>query len=152
MNGYEKALKSIEKANQEGIHTIYVGSNEYIGLGRDPFKSADDVNSFTKGEFWKNWEYENERLLIPMDSRCTASPTGVDDYVFYRKGGISWSVPYVAGLYALACQVKPDITPDVFWEEAFETSDIIFVDNSSKEQLGKIVNPTRLIEKIEKIK
>lgn len=152
MNGYEKALKSIEKANQEGIHTIYVGSNEYIGLGRDPFKSADDVNSFTKGEFWKNWEYENERLLIPMDSRCTANPTGVDDYVFYRKGGISWSVPYVAGLYALACQVKPDITPDVFWEEAFETSDIIFVDNSSKEQLGKIVNPTRLIEKIEKIK
>ena len=152
MNGYEKALESIEKANHEGIHTIYVGSNEYMGLGRDPFKSADDVNSFTKGEFWKNWEYENERLLIPMDSRCTASPTGVDDYVFYRKGGISWSVPYVAGLYALACQVKPDITPDVFWEEAFETSDIIFVDNSSKEQLGKIVNPTRLIEKIEKIK
>lgn len=152
MNGYEKALESIEKANQEGIHTIYVGSNEYMGLGRDPFKSADDVNSFTKGEFWKEWEYENERLLIPMDSRVTASPTGVDDYVFYRKGGISWSVPYVAGLYALACQVKPDITPDVFWEEAFETSDIIFVDNSSKEQLGKIVNPTRLIEKIEKIK
>ena len=24
------------------------------------------------------------------------------------------TVPYVAGLYALACQVKPDITPDEF--------------------------------------
>lgn len=152
MNGYEKAFESIEKAKQEGIHTIYVESNQYMGLGRDPLKSADDVNSFTKGEFWKNSKYNNEELLIPMDSRCTASPTGVNDYVFYRQGGMSWSVPYVAGLYALACQVKPDITPDVFWKEAFNTSDTIFIDNSNKEQLGKIVNPIRLIEKIMNIK
>jgi hypothetical protein len=55
----------------------------------------------------------------------TASPTGNDDYVFYSEGGWSWAVPYVAGLYALACQVKPDITPAVFWAKALETGDTV---------------------------
>lgn len=82
-----------------------------------------------------------------MDSRCTASPTGADDYVFYREGGMSWSVPYVAGLYALACQVNPDITPEIFWTEALDTGDTISISDNQK--LGKIVNPIKLIERIE---
>ncbi|MBU5439181.1 S8/S53 family peptidase [Tissierella sp. MSJ-40] len=152
MNDYEKVFDSIEKAKQDGIYTIYVETDRYLGLDRDPLKNPDDVNSFAKGRFWKNIRYNNDKLLIPMDSRCTASPTGVNDYVFYRDGGMSWAVPYVAGLYALACQVKPDITPEIFWSYAFETSDTISIDNSNEEQLGKIVNPVRLIENIEKMK
>lgn len=152
MNGYEQVFDSIEKAKEEGIYTVYVGSNPYFGLGRDPLKSPDDITSFTKGDFWKKQIYENDRLLVPMDYRCTASPTGAEDYVFYKEGGLSWSVPYVAGLYALACQVKPDITPEDFWREAFNTSDTISADNNNQEKLGKIVNPIKLIEKIEKIK
>jgi len=85
-----------------------------------------------------------------QDYRCTASPTGVEDYVFYKEGGMSWAVPYVAGLYALAYQVNPDITPDIFWEEAFNTSDTVSIDNSTKNTFGKIVNPARLIEKLRK--
>ena len=152
MNGYEQVFDSIKKAKEEGIYTVYVGSNPYFGLGRDPLKSPDDINSFIKGDFWKKQIYENDRLLVPMDYRCTASPTGVDDYVFYKEGGMSWTVPYIAGLYALACQVNPDITPEAFWREAFNASDIISVDNNSQEKLGKIVNPIKLIEKIENIK
>lgn len=150
MNGYEKASESIENAKNEGIYTVYVESNPFMGLGREPLKNPDDIGSYTKGEFWKKYRYKNDQLLIPMDSRCTASPTGVNDYVFYRNGGMSWSVPYVAGLYALACEVNPDITPDVFWEEAFNTSDIIYKDNGTDVKLGKIVNPVKLIEQIQK--
>lgn len=65
---------------------------------------------------------------------------------------MSWSVPYVAGLYALACQVKPDITPDVFWREAFNTSDIASVNNGDQKELGKIVNPVKLIDKLKNMK
>lgn len=149
MNGYEKALTSVEKAREEGIYTVYVDSNPFMGLGRDPLENADDINSYSKGKFWSSnrYPYNNDALLVPMDSRCTASPTGTEDYVFYREGGISWSVPYVAGLYALACQVNPDITPEVFWKEAFNTSETIAINDDQK--LGKIVNPIKLIEKIE---
>lgn len=152
MNGYKEVFESIKKAKQEGIYTVYVGSEKYMGLGRNSLKDADDIVSYTKGEFWKNQKYNNSELLIPMDSRCVASPTGINDYVFYREGGMSWTVPYVAGLYALACQVKPDIMPNVFWKLAFNTSDMLITNNSTKEKLGKIVNPVKLIETIETIK
>lgn len=56
-----------------------------------------------------------------MDSRTTASPTGVEDYVFYPEGAWSWSVPYLAGMYALGIQVRPDITSDTFWDAALKT-------------------------------
>jgi hypothetical protein len=56
-----------------------------------------------------------------MDSRTTASPTGKEDYVFYRQGGWSWAIPYLAGMYTLAVQVKPDITPEEFWDTALNT-------------------------------
>lgn len=152
MNGYEKALTSVEKAKQEGIYTVYVDSNPFKGLGREPLENADDINSYSKGKSWSSnrYPYNNDKLLVPMDSRCTASPTGTDDYVFYREGGISWTVPYAAGLYVLACQVNPDTTPEIFWKEALSTGETVSVNNEDK--LGKIVNPAKLIEKIEELK
>ncbi len=145
MNGYEKALASIEKAKEDGIYTVYVGADPFLGLGRNPLKSADDINSYTLGLFLqKKPDYDNSQVLIPMDSRCTASPTGVNDYVFYREGGMSWAVPYVAGLYALACQVNPDINPETFWKEAIKTSSV------NKAELGKIINPVKLVDSITK--
>lgn len=147
--GDEKVLESIEKAKQDGIYTIYVGSENFLGLGRNPLKNADINTSFSKGDYWKKSEYQGA-LLIPMDSRCTASPTGNKDYVFYRFGGMSWTVPYVAGLYALSCQVYPDITPDIFWEEAFNTCDTVLINNNNPIESLKIVNPGKLIENLKK--
>ena len=60
-----------------------------------------------------------------MDSRTTAGPTGIEDYAFYRVGGWSWSIPYLAGTYALAAQVNPDITLEEFWDAALKTGKTI---------------------------
>jgi hypothetical protein len=88
----------------------------------------------------------SRRLLIPMDARTTASPTGVQDYVFYGIGGISWSVPYLAGVYALAVQVKPEITPEEFLRLAFNTGQTIQIEhNGSQYSLGVIIDPAALI-------
>jgi hypothetical protein len=81
-----------------------------------------------------------------MDSRTTASPTGVAEYAFYREGGWSWSIPYIAGVYALAAQVKPDITPEVFWSTALETGQTIEITHESKSfSFGVILDPVALI-------
>jgi hypothetical protein len=85
-------------------------------------------------------------LLVPMDSRTTASPTGRHDYVFYRSGGLSWSVPYLAGLYALACQVKPDVTAEEFLAVASRTGDQLMLPGGWRLNVPvMIVNPPRLI-------
>ena len=152
MNGYREAIKAIKNAEEDGIYTLYVGSRGFMGLGRDPLKDPDDIASYRRGDFWADSIYMNDKLLAPMDSRTYASPTGDDDYTFGRQGGLSWTVPYFAGLYALACQVNPEISLGYFWEEAIITSETISIDENNVEKLGRIVNPTKLIERIEKVK
>ena len=85
-----------------------------------------------------------------MDSRTTASHTGSDEYAFYRVGGFSWAVPYIAGVYALAAQADPAITPERFWTLAARTGRTIEMEHSGKRKpLGPIVDPVRLIRSIE---
>ena len=85
-----------------------------------------------------------------MDSRTTASPTGTEDYVFYREGGWSWAIPYLAGMYALTVQVKPDITPQQFWQAALDTGRTIHVGRNGKDfEFGVILDPQALIKEIQ---
>jgi hypothetical protein len=71
------------------------------------------------------------------------------DYAFYRNGGMSWAVPYVAGLYASACQAKPDITPKQFWDAARKTAVAGKNADNLDKKLGNIINPVGLIEMLQ---
>jgi hypothetical protein len=85
-----------------------------------------------------------------MDSRTTASPAGIHEYVFYRIGGASWAVPYVAGVYALAVQADPAMTPERFWALAVRTGRTIEVKRDGvTKRLGPIIDPVRLIRAIQ---
>lgn len=153
-------LKAIKDAAKEGVFVIsssltLTHSLKFQGLGRECLSNPDDFNSYLPGSFWANMFYKNPEmlndstLLVPMDSRCTASQSGEKSYVFYSNGGWSWSIPYVAGLYALACQVKPSVTPHEFWNKALDTGNIIEIDKDGKKyKFGKIVNPVKLIESL----
>lgn len=141
---YEMARNSIEKAKAEGIITLFVISHPYYGLGREPLEDPNLVGSFGAGLFWKDRnKIDSSRLLVPMDSRATASPTGNADYVFYRKGGLSKTVPYLAGLFALACQFKPDIEFGEFWT-LLEKNSVPIEQNGRV--VGKAVNPLCILE------
>jgi hypothetical protein len=161
--GYAKVTAAVEKAKKAGIFVVSSSISEtydhkfyFQGLGREPMADPDSFNSYEPGSWWSQKFFSalappasgREMLLVPMDSRCTASPTGVDDYVFYRQGGWSWSIPYLAGLYALACQIKPGMTPELFWSEALRTGETIEIENNGKKYpLGKIVNPVKLLKR-----
>lgn len=156
--GYKEVTESVERAKNEGIFVVSSSLQEtyglqFLGLGRDSLSDSNQLESYKPGEFWAMRYYSGDNdlgqntLLVPMDSRCTASPTGQDDYVFYSSGGVSWSIPYIAGLYALCCQIEPSITPELFWEKALTTGSTIDIEKNGKTyKLGKIVNPTELIK------
>jgi hypothetical protein len=85
-----------------------------------------------------------------MGSRCTASPTGPEDYALYESGGWSSCVQYLAGLYVLACQVKPTVTPEEFWSVGLETGKTITIDKDGKTyEFGKIVDLVALVRTLE---
>jgi hypothetical protein len=168
--GYAEITAAVERAKHEGIFVVssslsatYQGKLKFQGLGREPLSDPNRYESQRPGLWWVNQFYaENpeaaatsENLLVPMDSRCTASPTGAEDYVFYREGGWSWAVPYIAGLYALSCQVKPEITPEVFWAKAIETGDSVKIparrpmpsEDKIKDQVQKAIDERMAILK-----
>jgi len=147
MTGFDLVKAAISKAEQAGVYTVYVRAG-FMGLGREPLENPDEFTSFGPGEFWKrSWSGGIGSLMVPMDSRCIASPTGDSDYAFYRNGGMSWAVPWVAGLYALACQVNPQVTPEIFWEKARKTGAITKIQRDGKTvEFGPVVNPRGLLE------
>jgi hypothetical protein len=156
--GIQEINEVVKEAEDAGIFMISPGLYETLGfhfqgMGRESLSDPNQFESYLPAPFWANNFYQSgmyeNSLLIPMDSRTTASPTGLNDYVFYRWGDLSWTIPYLAGVYALAVQVNPTIAPEVFWETAMNTGRTIRIQHEGKGvELGVILDPQALIEAI----
>lgn len=160
---YASVLQAVDSAKSRGMfvvsNVLYETYDEEMslnGLGRNPMQDPGSLASYGPGLSWANDFYTfarysraKEALLVPMDSRCAAAPTGAGDYAFYSSGAPCASMGYIAGLYALMCQAKPDLTPEVFWRAALETGDSATIRRNNIDYgLSKIINPLRLYEKI----
>lgn len=146
---------AIEKARQENIFIVTARLYEshelfFDGLNRNPMLDPNDIESYAESYVEIN-NTEEETLMVPMDARWLASPTGKDEYVMYSRGAWSMAIPYISGLYVLACEVNQDITPEEFWDIAISTGDTLDIgkeDIIDKEKNMKIVNPKKLISMI----
>ncbi len=153
---YEEMTAAAAAAKEAGM--LLIGSGAYgvdrvhfIGLGRAPLADPDLFGSYEPEPWWADQFYTgrwgSDCLLLPVDSRAIASPIGPGEYVFYREGGWSWLVPYIAGVYALAVQVDPTVTPDRFWELAMQTGRTIQLQHEGQSySLGPILDPVALID------
>lgn len=157
--GYDEIMAAVNEAKAAGIFVISTSLSlthgfNFNGLGRAPLSDPNDFWSYKPGLWWQESFYKkgfsSPTLLVAMDSRTTASPTGIQDYVFYREGGWSWCVPFLAGTYALALQVKPDFTPEQFWDTALNTGRTIHIGHNGRDyEFGVILDPQALIRSIE---
>lgn len=165
--GYAEMTAAVAAAEAAGVFVMSSNSFSrgfyFHGLGRDPRADPDNVSAYGPGSWWRDrfvalggdltrtagWTPRpnvGQVLLVPMDSRTFAAPTGAHDYAFDRTGGWSWSIPYLAGLYALAAQVRPDVTPELFWRAALDTgARVSFQDDGRTFELAPVINPVRLI-------
>jgi subtilisin family serine protease len=166
--GYKDITEAVQKAQAAGILFVCTSVErvherfDFGVLGRSPLADPEVFESYEPGlflarQFWSRPPARSDRsssardsFSVPMDSRTTASPAGIDKYVFYRMGGMSWAVPYVAGVYALAVQVDPAMTPERFWALAVRTGRTIELNRRGMTKpLGPIIDPVRLIRAIQ---
>lgn len=160
--GYQETMRAVRRATDQGVFVISTALQQthglaFHGLGRAPASDPDAPGSYGPGLWWADhfWAASGnftpgKMLLVPMDSRCMASPTGNRDYVYYSEGGWSWCVPWIAGLYTLACQVDPGITPEKFWQTALQTGQTVRLQNDGKAvPFGTIADPVALIETLQ---
>jgi hypothetical protein len=152
--GYLEAAAAARKAKAAGMLVICSSTEEvhgfkFHGLGRDLMSDPNDFASYRLTRWGTEMYASHDRLLVPMDARATASPTGKNEYAFYSEGGWSWSIPYIAGMYALTAQVEPKITPERFWALAMKTGRTVETKDGEKTiSLGPILDPVQLIEAI----
>lgn len=159
-------LDAIERAKKEGMFVLTTSTEQnydffsafhteapFAGLGKiDPAGDPDSVANYTLGSWqWASADMFVNSLLVPMDGRTTADMWG-DTYVYYADGGWSWTVPYVAGIYALCCQVRPDIGPEEFYRAAMDTFTEITrtQPGGSQSYTFHVINPQALISSLQK--
>ena len=79
-------------------------------------------------------------IVVPSDYRTMASSWSKEgQYMYNGRGGISWSVPYLAGLFAMILQVNPDIKRE-------EISKIINESAVTNKKGVRVVNPKGIID------
>ena len=175
-DGYKEMDEAVNRAKEKGIFVISANLFEtygykffFHGLDRNPLENPDDFSAYSVIG-WEEWisllgesrfpefiriyeekfesSLKSDILLIPTYSRTEASPASKKEYAFSRRTGWSQVPPYLAGIYALACQVKPDITPEIFWAAALKTGEARTVQKGEKKFQGKIINPVKLLQEI----
>lgn len=154
--GYDKLQEVLQRAKDEGVFVVSTALDEThgfntCGANRNPQADVDNPESYEAGAFWKDdprsfEETKDSLLLVPMDHRTTADFLDENSYRYEgNDGGMSWSTPWIAGTYALAKQVNPDVTPEEFWKQALETSNECH-NNDDGKYVGRLINPEKLIK------
>lgn len=155
--GFIEIEAAVRRAMNAGIYVVTACHHlhyyyDSYGLGRDPDKDPNMISSYGYPMWVKNnWMFElPDKILTPMDSLTVASPIGTDAYTFYREGGESWTIPYIAGVYALACQVNPNITPQIFEDIMYNTAIPIEAEwDNIIMPIGRVINPTGIMDVLE---
>ncbi len=147
---------ALARAEAQGVWLLTCGNHmpEYLGAGAPMGTDPNDPLAYT----FANWISEPWRVdvLVPMDNRTIAAPGSGSSYTYMSNGGDSWLPPYLAGVYAMAKQVKPDLTHDAFTALAVETAYDSSIewnkpanDPYNTQKMG-VLNPAGIIEALQK--
>ena len=84
--------------------------DEYGALSFLPYSDRNSFGSLVACSWWGN---DNPPLVcVPAGGRTTAATLANAEYIYWSEAGLSWTVPYMLGLYAIAIEIDPTLTQD----------------------------------------
>lgn len=120
---------------------------DFITADRLPYSDPDDAKSYVYGYWRDGINYKPTGILVPAGNRTTAGNSSDTNYMYWgRNGGYSWATPYMVGVYALAKQVYPNLTPLKFFEVARQTGYPMELSDGRKNIL---IQPKKIIEQLQ---
>jgi hypothetical protein len=86
-------------------------------------------------------------ILVPIAPRTTAeeSEKGQFGYQYCGKGGLSWAIPYTAGVLAMGWQVRPDLSPE-------QMKNLLLASAREIEGGHRIIDPENFIRQVQAAK
>ena len=147
----KKWPETIARAKNSGI--TYVDARDISALGftrGGNFGDKEDVDGYMPSIYM---EESNEKgkiisgIIVPSDYRTMASSwnkkdfSGPDEYLYEGRGGISWAIPYLAGIFALMLQIDKKLNRE-------EMAEIIRDTATTNKNGLKVINPKGIIERV----
>lgn len=142
----EAWIQSRQRAEEAGIlvldgdweHSMF--SAAYFDTSGD--LSRESVECLIPGQPNYSWEergtqrlagYEEDKLFVPISPRTVAEQYFEDDssYQYCGYSGISWGIPYAAGVLAMGWQIAPEKTGEemaaLLIDTAYQQNDMKFI-------------------------
>ena len=109
-------------------------------------KVPESIAGCTPGHPKDGVYFSPDKILAPAWGRTIAEEKSEGDFGYiYGRGGVSWSVPYCAGVLALGWQLRPDLTPE-------QMRELLFKSAYMKKDGTKIIHPENFIRLVKTAK
>lgn len=106
VEAFERAVKACEDA---GIMVWFC--QDYSGASFIPNSDKNNFENLT----YENWDVDRgdpDLVYVPSSGRTTAYQEGNKSYIYWSEGGLSWTMPYMLGLYGIVKQIDPSLTKE----------------------------------------
>lgn len=138
--------EAVLAAQEEGILVLDCRNNEKTGIIAPAFynpTNPDDVSMCTGGFPTSKYKVPSVHIGVPASYRTVAEEyiEGSPSYQYTGQGGLSWGIPYAAGVLALGWQINPALDNDQIVQILFDTCSIAN-DGSN------IINPGAFIDAV----
>lgn len=111
---FQEAVDACEKA---GIMVWFCG--DYGRLDFVPLSDKSNPNNVYAKVLGG---YDTNRVFVPTAGITTAANLYGANYTYWGQGGLSWAMPYVLGIYAMAKEIDPSLTKDELYQYLLDTS------------------------------
>lgn len=139
--------EAVLAAQKEGILVLDCRDDEETGIIVPAFydpENPEDVSMCTGGFPSSTGRVKSTQIGVPTSYRTVAEEytEGSPSYQYTGEGGLSWGIPYAAGVLALGWQVNPDLDKDEIVQILFDTC-------STANDGSNIINPAAFIEAVQ---
>lgn len=130
-SAFREAAAACEEA---GIMVWFCG--EYGAAAFLPLSDKNDFHNLVRDAWWSDGS--SEVVFVPEAGRTTSSVLDGVNYIYWAfNGGLSWAMPYMLGLYAIANEIDPSLT-----QSGLRT---LVMDTAYKNGNMSIINPVGFI-------
>ncbi len=148
--------ESVERAEAQGILVLdLTWHHGIISICWMDLKDRENVEACTPGFRYGSVEVDEGHIHVPRTPRTSARAPSDGPFGYryadggrrskkpYSKSGYSPTIPYAAGVLAMGCQIRPDLTGAQMKELLFESAHV-------HKSGAKIINPTAFIDLVRK--
>ena len=114
----DQLVEAVEACRESGVMVWFCGDYSVAG-----FVPLSDRNNFDNLYPDPRYGSGNPRLVhVPGSGRTGATGPGKTDYIYWSQGGLSWTMPYILGLYAIVLEIDPSLTQDEICRMVVDTA------------------------------